>query len=58
MLFILVGDSLNKFLRSAEQVMPQHIALNPQFIQYAGDMVVITYQWSPTRDTEDNNKGS
>lgn len=41
MLFILVADSLNRFLSNTEQAMPPHAQLAPQTIQFTDDTVII-----------------
>lgn len=42
MLFILVADSLHRFLRNMDSVMPTQVILKPEVIQYADDTLIIS----------------
>lgn len=42
MLFILVTDTLNRFLGRTEQSMPPNAYLTPKTIQFADDTVIVT----------------
>lgn len=42
MLFIMVADSLNRFLQNAENIMPPSVQLSQKTIQFADDTVIIS----------------
>lgn len=42
MLFIIIADSLNSFMRNAEQAMPHFVHMHPKTIQFADDTVIIS----------------
>lgn len=41
MLFIIVEDTLNRFMHNAEQAMPPYVHISPKTIQFADDTVII-----------------
>ncbi|XP_078171482.1 uncharacterized protein LOC144565567 [Carex rostrata] len=42
MLFILLADSLNRFLLNTRHLMPQHVLLPSETIQFVDDTIIIT----------------